>query len=189
MSPSITLHCNQQWADGTCATSLITHTATLDSARAAARAQGWRTQSDGQDFCPGHSGTRRPPGTNVVALHPTAPQTVDHGADGIRPDGAAADIIRAASAHLKRLATETDEEIRKNPAWHSHLVPKQEWFYQGIDDAVGGSAGRLAGLFSPRNARFVAHVLDRTITPTPGTPNPIPPELFLCAHNIVRSLR
>ncbi|MGW0795963.1 hypothetical protein [Streptomyces sp. NPDC002692] len=125
--------------------------------------------------------------SNVVALRPAEPQTQDETPD-VYPDRAAADIIRTASAHLKRLAADTDGQMGIDPRWQTE-APRQEWFFLGVDNAVGGPAGRLAGLFGPRNARLFAHVLDRSISPTPGSPNPIPSEIFLCAHNIVRSLR
>ncbi|WP_019060014.1 hypothetical protein [Streptomyces prunicolor] len=192
MSISIALNCNRQWTHGRCAFALHTGARSIEEARELGRHQGWRTHSDGRDYCPGHSGRPTPqPGAQVVRLHPDrtpellrAPLPARSGATTVLP----ADTVRTASAHLKRLSFVTDDEIAANTYWHSQLVPREEWFGHGIDNAVGGPAGRLAGLFSPANARFVAQLLDRTVTTTPGTTVPLPAEAFLLANNIVRSI-
>ncbi|MCX5239755.1 hypothetical protein OG824_31600 [Streptomyces prunicolor] len=192
MSVSITLHCNRQWTHGRCAVSLPTGARSVDEALEVGRRQGWRTHSDGRDYCPGHSGRRTPqPSAPVVPLRPDrapevlrAPLPARSGATTTLP----ADTVRTASAHLKRLATLTDEEIAANAYWHSQHAPREAWFGHGIDNAVGGPAGHLAGLLSPANARFVAQLLDRNVTNNPDRPVLLHAEAFLLANNIVRSI-
>lgn len=192
MSVSITLHCNRQWTHGSCAVSLSTGARSLDEALEAGRRQGWRTHSDGRDYCPGHSGRRTPqPSASVVPLHPDRAPDMPRALLPARSGATTAlpaDTVRTASAHLKRLAAVTDEEIAARAYWHSQLVPREEWFGHGIDNAVGGPAGRLAGLLSPANARFVAQLLDRNVTNNPHKPVLLHAEAFLLAHNIVRSI-
>ncbi|BBA98293.1 hypothetical protein RVR_4426 [Actinacidiphila reveromycinica] len=71
MSTRITVHCNTEWAEGSCPTSLMTDAHTVAEARQAAVELGWRAHPDGRDFCPSCSGTRRSSYTPVVHLHPT----------------------------------------------------------------------------------------------------------------------
>ncbi|MEW2164369.1 hypothetical protein AB0912_15455 [Streptomyces sp. NPDC007084] len=186
MTMGITLNCNQQWAHGTCATSLITGTSNPDEARAAAQRQGWRTHPDGQDYCPGHSG--RPPliDANVVPLRPGQEPASTPQAGG---SSTAASTVREAAELLRRLADTTTAELRADGSWHLHHVSRERWFMEGVSNAVPGPAGQLAGLLAPESARFVANLLDRTVTPGDEGIAPIPAEAFLLANNIVRSLR
>lgn len=64
--------------------------------------------------------------------------------------------LRAAAQILLDLADETDAEIKTNAYWHSRIAPEALWFAHGIDNAVGGPGGRLAGLLSPEAARGLA---------------------------------
>ncbi|MFE9372283.1 hypothetical protein ACFYM2_21285 [Streptomyces sp. NPDC006711] len=66
------------------------------------------------------------------------------------------DDLRTAAQILLDLADETDDEIKTNPCWHSRIAPESLWFAHGIDDAVGGPGGLLAGLLSPEAARGLA---------------------------------
>lgn len=66
------------------------------------------------------------------------------------------DDLRAAAQVLLDLADDTDEEIKTNDSWHSRIAPETLWFAHGIDDAVGGPGGLLAGLLSPEAARGLA---------------------------------
>ncbi|MEX3101216.1 MULTISPECIES: hypothetical protein [unclassified Streptomyces] len=71
MSARITLHCDTEWRYGGCPKQLLTDARTLDEARAAARANGWITHSDGRDMCASCSGRGPQPAHAVVAvLHP-----------------------------------------------------------------------------------------------------------------------
>ncbi|MET7746564.1 hypothetical protein [Streptomyces sp. NPDC005385] len=187
MSASITLHCNQEWRDGTCATSLFTDAANLAEARASAERQGWRTHPDGKDHCPGHSGRPLVTGTNVVPINRSGGPVPASHSDA--PSSLAADTIRQATAHLRHLAEATTAELHEEPSWHAPYVPRELWFMEGVSNAVNGPPGRLAGLLAPESARFAATLLDRTVTPADGTLAPIPAEAFLLANNIVRSLR
>lgn len=189
MSASITLHCNREWAEGTCATSLITDARTHDEARTTARQRGWRTHPDGRDYCPGHSGNpNRRLDTNVVHLHREEQPAPPAPAGSTPAPGATVDIVRTASARLKTLASVTDTEIAANTYWHSQHAPREHWFAHGIDNAIGGPAGHLAGLLSPANARFVAQLLGRTVTAHTWSPA-VPAEAFLLANNILRSIQ
>ncbi|MFD6324222.1 hypothetical protein ACFWOL_15430 [Streptomyces sp. NPDC058442] len=67
MSARITLHCNTVWRESACAHQLLTDARTVEEARAAARARGWRTAED-DDFCPGCSGLGPQPADAVVAV-------------------------------------------------------------------------------------------------------------------------
>ncbi|GHD70383.1 hypothetical protein GCM10010317_077600 [Streptomyces mirabilis] len=67
-----------------------------------------------------------------------------------------ADELRAAAQTLLDLADETDEEINTNAYWHSEFAPREQWFANGIDNACGGPAGKLAGLLDPATARAIA---------------------------------
>lgn len=71
MSARITLHCDTQWRYGSCPTQLLTDADTIHEARAAARARGWITHSNGRDVCASCSG-RGPQSTDAVVavLHP-----------------------------------------------------------------------------------------------------------------------
>ncbi|MFF3697394.1 hypothetical protein [Streptomyces sp. NPDC002221] len=75
------------------------------------------------------------------------------------PDDAMADMVdtlRSAAQILLDLADETDDEIKTNAYWHSRIAPEPLWFAHGIDNAVGGPGGLLAGLLSPEAARGLA---------------------------------
>lgn len=67
-----------------------------------------------------------------------------------------ADELHAAAQTLLDLADETAEDIASNDYWHSERVGPERWFANGIDNAVGGPGGRLAGLLSPATARSLA---------------------------------
>lgn len=66
------------------------------------------------------------------------------------------DVLRRAAQLLLDLADETDEELHSNSYWHSELEPRERWYANGIDNALGGPGGRLAGLLSPEAARELA---------------------------------
>lgn len=75
MSASITIHCNTEWRYGNCPGQLLTDADTVDEARAAARAQGWITHSNGRDMCASCSGRGpQPAGAVVTVLHPERPR-------------------------------------------------------------------------------------------------------------------
>jgi hypothetical protein len=63
------------------------------------------------------------------------------------------DLNRAAQTLLD-LADDTDEEIKTNAYWHSQHTT--DWFANGIENAVGGPAGQLAGKINPAAARGMA---------------------------------
>ncbi|MEU7318327.1 hypothetical protein [Streptomyces sp. NPDC007083] len=69
------------------------------------------------------------------------------------------DELRATAQRLLDLADETAEDITTNDYWHSQHAPRERWFENGIDNAVGGPAGKLAGLFSPEASRALAQWL------------------------------
>jgi len=182
VSTSIRLHCNRQWADGSCATVLITDARTREEARDAGRRAGWRIHPDGRDYCPGHSGTPAPAST-VVPLYPDTPP--EPTADGSRTALSPLETLHAAAQDLRALAAATDDEIAINPSWHSGLIQREHWFAHGITNAVGAPAGHLAALLSPANARLIAQSIERHTR----TREPIPAETFLLARNIQRSPR
>lgn len=64
--------------------------------------------------------------------------------------------LRAAAQFLLDLADGTDEDIATNPYWRSEYHPPEHWFANGIDNACGGPAGWLAGMFTPATARALA---------------------------------
>lgn len=64
--------------------------------------------------------------------------------------------LRTAAQTLLDLADETDQELADNEYWHSQIAPREKWFANGIDNACGGPAGKLAGLLSPEAARELA---------------------------------
>ncbi|MFF1604191.1 hypothetical protein ACFVYV_43400 [Streptomyces mirabilis] len=68
----------------------------------------------------------------------------------------AAGELRTAAQTLLDLADETTEEIEANDYWHSQVVDRPHWYANGIDNAVGGPAGKLAGLFTPETTREIA---------------------------------
>jgi hypothetical protein len=71
MSARITIHCERMWRYGSCTTQLLTDADTVDEARAAASARGWRIHANGRDYCPGCSSRGPQPASAVVAvLHP-----------------------------------------------------------------------------------------------------------------------
>ncbi|MFJ6085105.1 hypothetical protein ACIQI8_27225 [Streptomyces sp. NPDC092369] len=176
MSASVTVHCNRQWADGACAHRLYTDAVTLDEARSVARWLGWRTHPGGLDYCPTHSGNPTPgPAADVVQLHAHA--TADGGSAPTPLE-----VLTSAAQRLRALATAVDEDIADNPYWHSQHTAREDWFANGITNAVGGPAGVLAGLLSPANARLFAQALEDR---RPRTA--IPAELFLISRNIQRS--
>ncbi|WP_439947217.1 hypothetical protein [Streptomyces sp. BBFR109] len=73
MSARITLHCNTQWQYAACASQLVTDARTIEEARAAARARGWRTHPNEHDYCPACSGLGpQPADAVVVVLRPEA---------------------------------------------------------------------------------------------------------------------
>lgn len=67
-----------------------------------------------------------------------------------------ADELRTAAQTLLDLADATDEEIKTNEYWHSEYWHATNRFANGIDNAVGGPAGKLAGLLNPMTARALA---------------------------------
>jgi hypothetical protein len=69
---------------------------------------------------------------------------------------APADELRAAAQTLLDLADETAEEIEANDYWHSQIVNRPRWYANGVENALGGPAGKLAGLFSPEATREIA---------------------------------
>ncbi|WP_369043444.1 hypothetical protein [Streptomyces sp. Midd1] len=178
MSVGITLHCNQEWRDGTCATRLFTDAVDSAEARASAERQGWRSHPDGKDYCPGHSGRPLFRGATVVPINRSGPSPE---ARAVAPSGGAADTVRAASAHLRHLADATTAELHAELAWQAGYVSRERWFMEGVSKAVPGPPGQLAGLLAPESARLAANLLDRIVAP-------IPAEAFLLANNIVRSL-
>ncbi|MFJ4787619.1 hypothetical protein [Streptomyces sp. NPDC088794] len=180
MSASVTVHCNRQWADGACAHRLYTDAVTLDEARGVARWLGWRTHPGGLDYCPTHSGNPTPgPVADVVQLHAHA--TADGGGKGDQ-EPTPLEILTSAAQRLRALATAVDEDIADNPYWHTQHTAREHWFANGIDCAVGGPAGVLAGLLTPANARLLAQTLEHRHPRTA-----IPAELFLLGRNIHRS--
>lgn len=64
--------------------------------------------------------------------------------------------MRAAAQLLLDFADETDQDMANNLYWQSDYQPRAQWFANGINNAVGGPAGWLAGLFSPALAREIA---------------------------------
>lgn len=68
----------------------------------------------------------------------------------------AADELKTAAQTLLDLADETDTDIETNTYWHSELTDRPHWYANGIDNALGGPAGKLSGLFSPAAARELA---------------------------------
>ncbi|MYS44087.1 hypothetical protein GTY23_23210 [Streptomyces sp. SID5998] len=68
MSARISLYCNAQWEYAACASRLMTDARTVEEARAAARARGWRTHPNERDFCPACSGGGPQPAEAVVAV-------------------------------------------------------------------------------------------------------------------------
>jgi hypothetical protein len=72
--------------------------------------------------------------------------------------------LAAAAQTLLDLADDTDDDINTNPYWHSRIAPRHHWFGHGIENAVGGPAGQLAGLLNPTTARLIAKWL-RSWTP------------------------
>ncbi len=58
MSACITLHCDQQWQYGTCATVFHTGARAVDEAHTAGARIGWRVLPDGRTYCPSCSGYR-----------------------------------------------------------------------------------------------------------------------------------
>ncbi|MFJ8798473.1 hypothetical protein [Streptomyces sp. NPDC102487] len=186
MTLSIILNCNQEWRDGTCATSLHTGTTDLEAARASAERQGWRSHPDGKDYCPGHSGRPLFRHANVVPInHAEVPAPAPR---SVTNSTGAADTVRQATAHLRHLADASTAELHAEPSWHT-CSPREFWFMEGVATAVDGPPGQLAGLLAPESARLAANLLDRTVTPADGILAPIPAEAFLLANNIVRSLR
>ncbi|MFE1950000.1 hypothetical protein ACFW9D_05960 [Streptomyces sp. NPDC059524] len=71
-------------------------------------------------------------------------------------DTTPADELRTAAQTLLDLADDTAEDMATNDYWRSAVVEPKHWFHNGIDNAVGGPAGKLAGLMSPRFARMLA---------------------------------
>lgn len=64
--------------------------------------------------------------------------------------------MRALSALLSQRVAEARNEMATNTYWEGAT------FAQGIDNACGGGAGRLAAMFSPEAAEAVAGWLHRT---------------------------
>lgn len=67
-----------------------------------------------------------------------------------------ADELRTAAQTLLDLADETAEEIQTNSYWHSEIADRPRWFANGVENALGGPSGKLAGLFSPDTTRALA---------------------------------
>lgn len=57
-------------------------------------------------------------------------------------------------ALLRQQAEAAEQDMESNPYWHGGT------FAQGIDNACGGEAGRLAALFSPEVADLLADLLE-----------------------------
>lgn len=71
MSARIVIHCDNRWKYGGCPKQLLTDADTVTEARAAARAQGWGTHSNGRDTCASCTGRGPQRADAVVAvLHP-----------------------------------------------------------------------------------------------------------------------
>lgn len=70
-----------------------------------------------------------------------------------------AEELHTAAQTLLDLADETAEEIETNPYWHSEIAERPRWFANGVENGLGGPAGRLAGLLSPEAARALAALL------------------------------
>jgi hypothetical protein len=68
----------------------------------------------------------------------------------------AADELRTAAQTLLDLADATDDDINTNPYWHSQIADPPHWFANGVENALGGPAGHLAGLLNPITARLLA---------------------------------
>lgn len=62
--------------------------------------------------------------------------------------------IEAAVTLLRRRVAEAESEMESNPYWEGAT------FAEGIDNACGGGAGRLAAMFSPEVADMVADLLE-----------------------------
>lgn len=62
--------------------------------------------------------------------------------------------IDACVAFLRQAADAAGREMETNPYWEGAS------FYQGIDNACGGDAGRLAALFSPEAVDLLADLLE-----------------------------
>ncbi|MBY8341847.1 hypothetical protein JYK17_17605 [Streptomyces sp. KC 17012] len=180
MSTSVTLHCNRQWAEGVCAAQLITDARSLDEARGVGRWLGWRTHPGDQDYCPEHSGSPAPtPRADVVQLHTLSQPGSDSPAAGLLPG----DVVAAAARHLRTLAEAAGHDLTENAYWHSEFATREHWFANGVENALGGPAGKLAGLLSPANGLLLAQTLERHTRARA----PIPAETFLLARNIHRS--
>lgn len=70
-----------------------------------------------------------------------------------------ADELRTAAQTLLDLADETDTDIETNTYWHSQIADRPHWFAHGVDNALGGPSGKLAGLLSPETARTLAKTM------------------------------
>ncbi|QQM45138.1 hypothetical protein [Streptomyces liliifuscus] len=64
--------------------------------------------------------------------------------------------LRTAAQTLLDHADATAEDIETNTYWHSQIADREHWYAHGIDNALGGPAGKLAGLLSPATARELA---------------------------------
>ncbi|MDX2697578.1 hypothetical protein [Streptomyces ipomoeae] len=69
-----------------------------------------------------------------------------------------ADNLRRAAQTLIDLADETDEETKTNPYWHSQITDEPHWYANGVENALGRPAGKLAQLLNPHAARQLATV-------------------------------
>ncbi|MGA4989935.1 hypothetical protein [Nonomuraea bangladeshensis] len=65
-----------------------------------------------------------------------------------------ATALEAAVALLRKHVENARDEMDTNPYWEGAS------FYQGIDNACGGGAGRLAALLSPEVADLLADLLE-----------------------------
>lgn len=66
----------------------------------------------------------------------------------------AATPIESVVSLLRQHVTDARNEMNSNPYWEGAT------FAQGIDNACGGGAGRLAALFSPEVADLLADLLE-----------------------------
>lgn len=69
---------------------------------------------------------------------------------------APADELRAAAQTLFDHADDTADDIETNTYWHSQIADREHWYANGVDNALGGPAGKLAALFTPEATREIA---------------------------------
>lgn len=74
MSASITLHCSTVWRESACTGAITSYCSTTAEARAAARAQGWRSHPSDVDYCPACSGISNPGRRATFRMLPRPPR-------------------------------------------------------------------------------------------------------------------